>query len=64
MAVTAVYGLFLLWHEPWFQTPLTAGELEIAFKGMDANQQVSNEEKQAIRSFFQPMMASRSTTST
>lgn len=52
MAVTAVYGLFLLWHEPWFQTPLTASELEIAFKGMDANQQVSNEEKQAIRSFF------------
>jgi hypothetical protein len=50
--VAVVYVLFLLWHEPWLKAPLTAAELDTALKGMDANQQVSKEEKDAIRSFF------------
>ena len=52
VAVAVVYGLFLLWHEPWLKAPLTATELDTALKGMDANQQVSKEEKLAIRAFF------------
>lgn len=51
-AAAAVYVLFLLWHEPWLKSPLTAAELEFALRGMDANQQVSKEEKDALRSFF------------
>jgi hypothetical protein len=51
-AIAVVYILFLLWHEPWLKSPLSAAELDIALKGMDSNQQVSKEEKVAIRAFF------------
>lgn len=52
-AVIAVaYTFFLLWHEPWLKSPLSAAELDIALRGMDSNQQVSKEEKVAIRAFF------------
>ena len=52
VVAASVYVLFLLWHEPWLNAPLSTAELELALKGMDANQQVSKEEKNAIRSFF------------
>ena len=51
-AIAVGYTLFLLWHEPWLKSPLSAAEIETALQGMDANQQVSKEEKVAIRAFF------------
>ena len=52
MTAACVYGLFLLWHEPWLKSPLTIAELDLTLKGMDANQQVTEVEKQALRAFF------------
>lgn len=52
VGATVIYGLFLLWHEPWPHSPLSTQELESTLQGIDANQQVTEEEKQAFRSFF------------